>query len=344
VPDQAIAWLNALLAQSGLAQLSMGNLVMIAAGAAMIGLAASRRFAPLVLAGAGFACIVANVPAARDSAVFHYAALGMDTLIIPSLLALGIGAMTDFGPLIVNPRLIVLGAGVQLGAVAVLILAKGLGFTLQEAGAIGMIGGADGPLAIFVAAKLAPHLLGPVALAAFAFLALMPMMQERFMRTLGENHGASAAALREPNQTERIAFPVFIALVFNLFFPSVAPLVTMLMLGNLLREVQGAGGLAKTAAGALTNVIVIALTVAIGSSMAADKFLTVQTAEVVAMGLLALACAVASTVAMAKLLNLQLEAPAAKLEQAHPFPVLNTGAVFGAAVLGGILLSGLGVT
>jgi carboxybiotin decarboxylase len=354
VLEQAIAWLNALVAQSGLAQFSLGNIVMIAAGAAMIALALSKRYEPLLLVGVGFACIVANVPAAHESAVFHYASLGMDTLIIPALLALGVGAMTDFGPLIANPRLIVLGAGAQLGVVAALILAKWLGFTLKEAGAIGMIGGADGPLAVFVTAQLAPHLLGPVSLAAFAFLALMPMIQEAMLRMLPLDERATGlASMREPTRLERIAFPLVIALVFNVFFPPIAPLVTMLMLGNLLREVEATGRLAQTAAGGITNVAIIALTIAIGSTMAADKFLTEQTAQIALLGLAALACGVASMIGMAKLMNLFHKSPiplppAARQEHAQMIPVhhpvvSSSSGVFGAAILGGILLAALGV-
>ena len=303
--EQAIAWFNALFAQTGAANFSFGNLVMIAAGAGMIALAAARRYEPLLLVGAGFACIVANVPGAHESALFHYAFAGMQTLIVPTLLAFCVGAMTDFGPAIANPRLIVLGAGAQLGVVVALVLAKSLGFSLKEAGAIGMIGGADGPLAVFVTAQLAPHLLGPVSAAAFCFLALTAAMQKRMMRMLpaGERAAAGMATERTATTAEKIAFPVFIALVFNLFFPPVAPLITALMLGNLLREVDATKRLARTAAGGLTNVVLVALTIAIGSTMAADAFLSVQTAEIVLLGLLALVCGVASMMAMAKLMS-----------------------------------------
>jgi oxaloacetate decarboxylase beta subunit len=368
--DQAIALLNVLYDQSGVARLSFGNLVMIAAGAGMIVLAVARRYEPLLFAGIGFACIVANVPAANEGALFHYAYLGMDKLIIPSLIALGVGAMTDFGPLIANPRLILLGAGAQLGVVLALVLAKALGFTLNEAGAIGIIGGADGPLAIFVTAKLAPHLLGPVAVAAFSYVALMSLMQQRMIRLLAFKEERAGAALHEPAKLERVAFPLVIAVMFNLFFQPVAPLITMFMLGNLLREVEATESLAKTAAGGMTNVIIIILTVAIGSTMAADKFLTVQTAEIVLLGLLAFVCGAASSVATAKLMNLFLKTPVNPLTgfaEASPAPLAarysqavveqenrniilihhamgpNLAGVFGAAISGGIILAALGV-
>jgi oxaloacetate decarboxylase beta subunit len=359
VLDQVIALLNALLAQAGMAQFSFGNLVMIAAGAGMIALAAIRRYEPLLLVGVGFACIVANVPAAGESSLFHYAYLGMDKLILPSLLALGVGAMTDFGPVIGNPRLLILGAGAQFGIAAALVLAKAFGFSLKEAGAIGIIGGADGPLAIFVSAQLAPHLLGAVSVTAFSFLALMSTMQQRMMRTLTgeERRAAGMATLRQATKLEKIAFPIFMAIAFNLFFPPIAPLITMLMLGNLLREVESAGRLAKTAAGSITNAVIIVLTVAIGSAMAADKFLTVQTVEIVLLGLAGFVCCAASTMGMAKLMNLLFGMPADPLtpiatrayqlaaEEEHPetAPIHSIlgpdlSGVFGAAILGGIML------
>ncbi len=364
--DQVVALLNVLREQAGVAHFSFGNLVMIAAGAAMIALAVAKRYEPLLLVGIGFACIVANVPAASEGDLFHYAFLGMDKLIIPSLIALGVGAMTDFGPVIANPRLLVPGAGAQLGVVVALVLATSLGFTLKEAGAIGIIGGADGPLAIFVTAKLAPHLLGPVSVAAFSFMALMSMMQQRMTQMLApKGKGAAGmAALREATKLEKIAFPLVIAIIFNLFFPPIAPLITMLMLGNLLKEVEATERLAKTAAGGMTNVIIIILTVAIGSTMAADKFLTVQTAEIVSLGLLALVCGAASSVATAKLMNID---PLIGSAEIAPVPMTagvsqfvadeenrntvlihhatgpNLAGVFGAAILGGILLAALGI-
>ncbi len=359
--DQVIAVLNALLAKTGAAHVTFGNLVMIAAGAGMIWAAAVRRVEPLLLVGAGFACIVANVPGANEGALVHYAALGTDKLIIPSLLALGIGAMTDFGPVIANPRLMLLGAGAQLGIVVALVLANSLGFTLKEAGAIGIIGAADGPLAIFVTAQLAPHLLGPVSVATFAFLALMPIMLEQAMPIPRAKEAGSAGAgtPRTPAKFEKIAFPLCIAIVFNLFFPPIAPLIAMFMLGNLLREVGGAGRLARTAS-AITNATIVILAVAIGSTMAADTFLTVETGKIVMLGLLALTFGVASTLGIAKFMNLFLETPIDPLtpiarasygargsEHPQTIPIHHamgtySAGVFGAAVMSGIILVALG--
>ncbi len=362
--DQVIAFWHALLLQSGVASFTLGNFAMIVFGAGIIFVAVVKRYEPLLLAGVGFACIVVNLPGvgvatlAKEGGLFHYAYLGMSDQIIPLLIALGIGAMTDFGPLIASPRLILLGAGAQVGVLAALVIAKSLGFTLKEAGAIGLIGGADGPLAIFVTAKLAPQFLGPVALAAFSFLALMPMLQKRVLGLVNAKPEIAARALppREASKLERIAFPIVIAFIFNLLFPQVAPLITMLMFGNLLREVEGAGGLAKNAAAAITNIIVVILTLAIGSTMAADKFLTVQSAQIVVVGFLAFVGAAASTVATAKLMSLFVTKPisplfgfAAKASAGEgalaiePAMGANVAGVFGAAIAGAIMLAVFGV-
>ncbi len=313
--DQVNAFLNVLLAQAGVTQLSFGNVVMIAVGAAMISIAVARRFEPFLLAGIGFACIIANVPVspagifggsaalsqAADGGLFHYAWLGIVQMIIPPLIFLGIGAMTDFGAVIANPKLIVLGAGAQLGIFAAFLLAKSLGFTMQEAGAIGILGAADGPLALFVTAKLAPHLLGPVSVVAYATTALMFMLQPRAMRLLT----TAPERPRAVTKVQKIAFPIVIAIIFSVLFPQVAPLMTMLMLGNLLRKVGPAGRVSRAALG-MTKVLTVVLAVAIGSSMAADTFLSVQTGQILLLALVAFACAAASTVATAKLMNLAL--------------------------------------
>jgi oxaloacetate decarboxylase beta subunit len=294
-------------------------------------------------------------------------------LIIPPLIFLGVGAMTDFGPMIANPKLVILGAGAHLGIFVALILAKLLGFTINEAGAIGIIGGADGPMAIFVTVKLAPHLLGPVSVAAYSYMALMPMIQPPVMRllTTKAERQIGMAQLRKVSKLEKIAFPLVIAVIVNLFFPPVAPLITMLMLGNLLKEVGVTERLAKTAAGGLMNVIIIILTVAIGSTMAADKFLTLQTIKIVVLGLVAFVFGTASGVLTAKTMNLFLKTKinpligsagiasvpiAARVShivahQENPNNYLiyqamgpNLAGVFGTAISGGILLALLGAT
>jgi carboxybiotin decarboxylase len=389
VLDQLIAFLGALLEQTGAAHFTFGNLVMIVIGCIMIYLAIAKHYEPLLLVGIGFACIVANVPGppddvpgghaisallyqVKEGGLFYYAYQGVAKLIIPPLIFLGVGAMTDFGPMIANPKLVILGAGAHLGIFVALILAKLIGFSLKEAGAIGIIGGADGPMAIFVTVKLAPHLLGPISVAAYSYMALMPMIQPPIMRLLTnkKERMISMAQLRKVTKLEKIAFPVVIAVIVNLFFPPVAPLITMLMLGNLLKEVGVTDRLAKTAAGGLMNVIIIILTVAIGSTMAADKFLTLQTVQIVVLGLLAFLFGTASGVVTAKIMNMFLTTPinpligsagiasvpiAARVshvvaQQENPNNFLiyhamgpNLAGVFGTAISGGIMLALLGV-
>jgi carboxybiotin decarboxylase len=386
--DQILVFLTALLEQTGAAHFSFGNLIMIAVGSTMIYLAIAKHYEPLLLIGIGFSCIVANVPgppddvpggqamsallySVKEGGLFHYAYEGVAKLIIPPLIFLGVGAMTDFGPMIANPKLVILGAGAHLGIFVALILAKLLGFSLAEAGAIGIIGGADGPMAIFVAVKLAPHLLGPISVAAYSYMALMPMIQPPVMRllTTKKERQIGMAQLRKVTKLEKIAFPIVIAVIVNLFFPPVAPLITMLMLGNLLKEVGVTDRLSKTAAGGLMNVIIIVLTVAIGSTMAADKFLTLQTIEIVVLGLIAFLFGTASGVVTAKIMNLFLKTKinpligsagiasvpiAARVShivahQENPNNFLiyqamgpNLAGVFGTAISGGILLALVG--
>ena len=387
--EQLVSFLNALIAQTGLHEIWWGNLVMIAIGAVMIYLGVVKHYEPFLLVGIGFACIVANVPGppddipgshavsallyeVKEGGLFHYAYQGVAKLIIPPLIFLGVGAMTDFGPMIANPKLVILGAGAHLGIFVALILAKVLGFTLNEAGAIGIIGGADGPMAIFVTVKLAPHLLGPISVAAYSYMALMPMIQPPIMRALTTKaeRQIGMAQVRKVSKIEKIAFPVIIAVIVNMFFPPVAPLITMLMLGNLLKEVGVTERLAKTAAGGLMNVIIIILTVAIGGTMGADKFLTFKTVEIVILGLIAFMFGTASGVVTAKIMNLFLTVKinpligsagiasvpiAARVShvvahEENPNNYLiyhamgpNLAGVFGTAISGGIMLALLGV-
>ena len=385
--DQILVFLRALLDQTGAIHFSFGNLVMIVVGAVMIYLAIAKHYEPLLLIGIGFSCIVANGPGppdvpggsaisallyvVKDGGLFHYAYMGVEKLIIPPLIFLGVGAMTNFGPMIANPRLVILGAGAHLGIFVALILAKLFGFTLSEAGAIGLIGGADGPMAIFVAVKLAPHLLGPISVAAYSYMALMPMIQPPIMKmlTTKAERNIGMAELRQVTKLEKIAFPLVIAIIVNLFFPPVAPLITMLMLGNLLKECGVTDRLYRTAAGGLMNVIIIILTVAIGTTMAADQFLTWQTLEIIVLGLLAFLFGTGSGVVTAKIMNLFLKVKinpligsagiasvpiAARVshivaEQENPNNLLiyhamgpNLAGVFGTAISGGIMLALLG--
>jgi carboxybiotin decarboxylase len=310
--QQVLSFLGALADQTGLAHLWWGNLVMIAIGCAMIYLAIAKRYEPLLLIGIGFSCIISNVPGSdltQPGGLFHYAYQGVELLVVPPLIFFGVGAMTDFAPMIANPRLVILGAAAHLGIFVALIGAKLLGFTLKEAGAIGIIGGADGPMAIFMAVKLAPYLLPQISVAAYSYMALMPLIQPPVMKmlTTPKERLIRMKQSRQVTRLEKIAFPIVIGIIVNLFFPPVAPLITMLMLGNLFREVLVVNRLARTAANDLMNVIIIVLTVAIGSTMAADRFLTFSTIEIVALGLLAFLFGTGSGVVGAKILNLFLK-------------------------------------
>ncbi len=362
---------RALLSQTGLLQISWGNLLMIGVGLTMVFLAIVKKYEPFLLLGIGFACIVVNVPGsdlAEAGGLFHYAYRGVGLLIVPPLIFLGVGAMTDFGPMIANPRLVLLGAGAHLGIFVALILAKAIGFSLSESGAIGIIGGADGPMAIFVTMRLAPHLLPQVSVAAYSYMALMPLIQPPVMRllTTQAEREMGMKQLREVSRLEKIVFPIVIAVVVNLFFPPVAPLVTMLMLGNLLREALVVNRLVETAGGALLNVITLVLTTAIGSTMKADSFLTLRTVEIVGLGLIAFVFGTGSGVLTAKVMNLFLSEKinpligsagiasvpiAARVSHIEAFKANkqnlliyhamgpNLAGVFGTAISGGILLA-----
>jgi oxaloacetate decarboxylase beta subunit len=297
--------------QTGLAHIWWGNLVMIAIGCVAIYLAIAKRYEPLLLVGIGFSCIISNVPGSDlilPGGLFYYAYQGVALLIVPPLIFFGVGAMTDFAPMIANPKLVILGAAAHLGIFVALIGAKVLGFTLSESGAIGIIGGADGPMAIFVTMKLAPHLLPQVSVAAYSYMALMPLIQPPVMKllTTRKERLIRMKQSRQVTRLEKIVFPIVIGIIVNLFFPPVAPLITMLMLGNLFRESLVVDRLAKTAANDLMNVIIIILTVAIGSTMSADRFLTVDTLLIVLLGLVAFVFGTASGVVGAKVMNLFL--------------------------------------
>jgi len=373
--EQFLGLLLALSAQTGLSAISNGNIFMMIVGATLVYLALSRKYEPFLLLGIGFSCIVANVPGSDLTApggLFYYAFRGVELVIIPPLIFLGVGAMTDFGPMIARPSLMILGAAAHAGIFIAIVLAKWVGFSIAEAGAIGIIGGADGPMAIFVAMKLAPHLLPQVAVAAYSYMALMPLIQPPVMRLLTSKSERMIIMKqgRSVSRLEKIVFPFVIAIIVNLLLPPVAPLITMLMLGNMLREVLIVNRLAETAANELMNVITIVLTVAVGSTMAADRFLTYETLLILGLGLIAFVGGTASGVIGAKMMNLFLKQKinplvgaagiasvpiAARVahvvalkENPHNFLIMhamgpNLAGVFGTAVSGGIILALLGV-
>jgi carboxybiotin decarboxylase len=309
--DQFVSFLGAMGAQTGLAHIWWGNVLMIAVGIGMILLAIIKKYEPLLLVGIGFSCIISNVPGSDlllPGGLFHYAYEGVQLLILPPLIFFGVGAMTDFGPMIANPKLVILGAAAHLGIFVALIIAKLLGFTIYEAGAIGIIGGADGPMAIFMTIKLAPHLLPQISVAAYSYMALMPLIQPPVMKLLTSRRERMIRMkqMRVVTRVERIGFPIIIGILVNLLLPPVAPLITMLMLGNLFKEVLVTDRLAKTAANEIMNIVIVVLTVAIGSTMGADRFLTVSTIEILVLGLVAFMVGTASGVIGAKIMNLFL--------------------------------------
>jgi len=373
--EQFFGLLLALFEQTGLAAISAGNIIMMIVGGVLVYLAIAKRYEPFLLLGIGFSCIVANVPGSDLTApggLFYYAFRGVELVIIPPLIFLGVGAMTDFGPMLARPGLMILGAAAHAGIFIAIILAKLAGFSISEAGAIGIIGGADGPMAIFVAMKLAPHLLPQIAVAAYSYMALMPMIQPPVMKlfTSKAERSIVMTQTRKVSRLEKIVFPFVIAIIVNLLLPPVAPLVTMLMLGNMLREVLLVDRLANTVANDLMNVITIILTVAIGSTMAADRFLTYTTLLIVGLGLIAFLGGTASGVIAAKFLNLFIKDKinpligsagiasvpiAARVthvvalkENPYNFLIMhamgpNLAGVFGTAISGGIMLALLGV-
>lgn len=303
-----IPLMEQLLHQTGLPDITPGNIVMIITGMVLLYLGIVKKYEPFLLVGIGFSCIVANIPGStltKEGGLFWYSYQGVENLILPPLIFLGVGAMTDFGPMIANPSLVILGAAAHLGIFVALIGAQSLGFSLQEAASIGIIGGADGPMAIYTTMKLAPHLLPQVSVAAYSYMALMPLIQPPIMRLL-TNREERKIMMKQPryvSRLEKIAFPVVMAIIVNIFLPPVAPLITMLMLGNLLRECLVVTKLSETASNTLLNIVTLVLTVAIGSTMAADTFLTTDTILIIALGLVAFAFGTGSGVVCAKLMN-----------------------------------------
>lgn len=373
--EQLISLMNDLMLQTGLTQLWWGNIVMIIVGGILLYLAIAKKYEPFLLVGIGLACIIANVPGSdliKPGGLFHYAYQGVELLIIPPLIFLGIGAMTDFGPMIANPSLVILGAAAHLGIFVALIGAKLLGFTLAESSAIGIIGGADGPMAIYVTMKLAPHLLPQVSVAAYSYMALMPLIQPPIMRLL-TTKAERNIIMEQPryvSRLEKIIFPIVISIIVNLFLPPVAPLITMLMLGNLLKECLLVDRLAETAANTLLNIVTLILTVAIGSTMNADLFLNFKTLLIIILGLVAFVFGTASGIIGAKIMNkisggkinpligsagiasVPIAARVSHVvglqENRYNFLIMhamgpNLAGVFGTAISGGIILALIGV-
>ena len=304
------------LSGTGLAQISLGQVLMILIGLGLLYLAIVRGFEPLLLVPIGFGGILANIPgvdiATGDGLLYLLYQGGLETGIFPLLIFMGVGALTDFGPVLANPKTILLGAAAQIGIFITVLGALGLtalgvmDFSLAEAAAVGIIGGADGPTAIYVAGKLAPDLLGAIAVAAYSYMALVPLIQPPIVRALTSRAERSIvmAQTRAVSKKERILFPLVLLLLTALLLPSAAPLLGMLCFGNLMRECGVVERLSETAQNSLINIVTILLGLAVGSKLGADYFLEWKTLGILALGVVAFALGTAGGVLMAKLMNL----------------------------------------
>jgi len=301
---------------SGIYNLTLGQAVMVGVGLLLVYLAIARKFEPLLLLPIGFGGILANVPMAAIAGPEGFLGMiytvGIASGVFPLLIFIGVGALTDFGPLLANPKTAFLGAAAQLGIFATLLGAlaatRYLGvveFSLQEAAAIGIIGGADGPTAIFIAARLAPELLGAITVAAYSYMALVPIIQPPIMRllTTQEERAIEMKVLREVSRFEKIVFPLLTLILCLLLLPGATPLVGALMFGNLLRESGVVDRLSRTAQGELINLVTILLGLAVGSKLEASVFLRAETLGIFVLGALAFSLGTAGGVLLAKLMN-----------------------------------------
>jgi len=298
-----------ILTTTGFSQLEGGDILMIGVACLMIYLAIWKKFEPLLLLPIGFGCLLANIPmsmmANTDAGgLLNFFYQGVTHEVLPPLIFLGVGALTDFGPLLANPTTLLLGAAAQIGVYITLIGAVLLGFNMHEASAIGIIGGADGPTSIFIASKLAPHLLAPIAVAAYSYMALVPLIQPPIMKllTTEKERKIKMAQLKPISQTVKIIFPVVVTIVCCLMLPGVTPLLGMLMLGNLFRESGVTARLHETSETHLINIVTILLALAVGSSMTAESFLRLETLKIIVLGLLAFCIATAGGVLFGKLM------------------------------------------
>ncbi len=378
-------------------EMGWGNLVMICIAFFLLYLAIKKEYEPMLMMTIAFGMLLTNLPGAG---LFHeelfagghvhwdifgshsgpivpglldYLYLGVKLGIYPCLIFVGVGAMTDFGPLIANPKSFLLGAAAQVGIFATFLAAYALGFTPEQAGSIGIIGGADGPTAIFLTAKLAPELLGPIAVAAYSYMALVPVIQPPIMRALTskKEREIKMKTLRTVSKKERIIFPIVIASIISLLLPDAAPLVGCLMLGNLMKESGVVDRLSKTVQNELMNIVVIFLGLTVGATATANTFLSPATLKILLMGITAFGVATACGVLFAKLMNLfakeenkinpligsagvsavPMAARVSQIEgqKANPSNFLlmhamgpNVAGVVGSAVAAGLLLSFLG--
>ncbi len=309
-------------------EMGFGNLIMILIAFFLLYLAIKKEYEPMLMMTIAFGMLLTNLPGAglfheelfagghvhwaefvNGAGLLDYLYLGVKLGIYPCLIFVGVGAMTDFGPLIANPKSFLLGAAAQIGIFATFIGAYAMGFTPEQAGSIGIIGGADGPTAIFLTARLAPELLGPSAVAAYSYMALVPVIQPPIMKLLTskQEREIKMSQLRPVTKKEKILFPIIIASIISLLLPDAAPLIGCLMLGNLMKECGVVDRLSKTVQNELMNIVVIFLGLTVGATATADTFLKWETIKIIVMGVVAFGVATACGVLFAKLMNLFLK-------------------------------------
>ena len=320
--------------QMGFTVGNWGNYVMIAVSFLLMYLAIVKKYEPMLMLTIAFGMLLTNLPGANmfhselfagghvhwdifvnNAGLLDYLYLGVKLGIYPCLIFLGVGAMTDFGPLIANPKSFLLGAAAQVGIFLTFIGASALGFNEAQAASIGIIGGADGPTAIYLTSKLAPELLGPIAVAAYSYMALVPVIQPPIMRllTTDSERKIRMTQLRPVSKKEKIIFPIVITVVVTLLLPSAAPLIGCLMFGNLMKECGVVERLSKTVQNELMNIVVIFLGITVGATATADAFINWQTLGILVMGIVAFACGSAGGVLLAKLMNLFIKDPNKKI-------------------------------
>lgn len=299
----------------GIANMEWGQLLMMLVGCGLIYLAVAKKFEPLLLLPIGFGAILTNIPVAGiggpDGLLGYVYSVGIETGIFPLLIFMGVGALTDFSALIAMPKTLFLGAAAQFGIFATLLgalalnMVPGIEYTLADASAIAIIGGADGPTAIFLASRLAPDLLGAIAVAAYSYMALVPIIQPPIMKALTteEERKVVMTQLRTVSKLEKIFFPFSVLVLCILFLPSAAPLIGMLMFGNLLKEVGVVDRLSRAAQNEIINIVTIFLGLAVGSKLSADKFLTIETLGILGLGAVAFCIGTATGVLMGKAMH-----------------------------------------
>ncbi|MDV2321974.1 sodium ion-translocating decarboxylase subunit beta [Vibrio cholerae] len=301
--------------ETGIANFELEQIIMILVGCTLLFLAIRKGFEPLLLLPIGFGAVLANIPNAGftepGGLLYYVYHIGIESGVFPLLIFMGVGAMTDFGALIANPKTLWLGAAAQLGIFATLFGAillnfiPGMEFSMADASSIAIIGGADGPTAIFLASQLSPDLLGAIAVAAYSYMALVPIIQPPIMKALTtpEERKIKMAQLRHVGKTEKIVFPLVVLLMSILFLPAATPLVGMFCLGNLMREAGVVDRLSKTAQNELINIVTIFLGLGVGSKLQAETFLNLETLGILALGAAAFSIGTAGGVIMAKILN-----------------------------------------